>query len=409
MSLVPQIEQTALTPNRQTSITWDIEEGVVTEEVFFLKRAGNQLFPSASAAVERLASGIWVLAPLTSFPTLHEQSASHAFTLRLSQFTAASIVKEITLYRPLTELSGIGVAAAANTAGDHWFTKRVGAGATWSTAISAGPQPTLPTANYPLDRVMRSTITPDAMTGYILRVKLPGAAFQTPDTLIGFQFGGEIHGSSATPHTGFGLFEVVLRGDGRALLFEWIDAAWTQVASWQFQTPKESAENVLMLRVLPHFPRYLEFLTTTAGIDPLFTQSARLGAAALLDRGPENTAVGAYVHEVTNRGEQAFGAEIGTLHPITGPGRICIDVRRDLRANWSISRLAYPATGTLTDRPFVVPYNPTVEHVLRVSVLGYNFFAGTFQATSMSAVLQTAAGVALSAGAESFTLRGTAQ
>jgi hypothetical protein len=402
-----QLQEAAVTPGRTTSFQFDYPETVLTEPYLFQQRQGHQITPASTSNVHRLASGVWALTPINQFQ-LREQTASQALIMRLSEFSAAGVVVENPFQRALTEFLNIGNSGDVASSGDWVMSKRITAGATWQNTISTTAAPTLPSANYPLDCVAVCKTTDPPQMGYQFKFVCPGAPLACPDVVAAIRFGGPLYGSSYSTQD-LGWFFCTFTGDGRALLFERVSGAWSQVAEWRYNAARDAPTNAQIHRITPHFGRYIEFLTGSAGMG--FPGVGRITNEAILDlarqRQSPSNALGVYVHEVTNRGNQAFGNGPGSLYPITGPGQVAIYIRRDLLCSWQVSRIAYPASGTLTDKPFVLPYQVGSAHIVRLNVMGLDWWADdATKATSMSAVAQAADGSALTPATESFTYHG---
>jgi hypothetical protein len=399
----------ALTEGRRTTVTWGLTEEVLAEPSFVMRRAGRQMSPTALSTVERLASGVWILSPVAGRSEIHELSAAQASTLRLADVNAASTFTEVPTNRALTELTGIGAAAGVATSGDYFFTKRVAAGASWNATVPGGPSaPTLPSTNYPMDRVLVSKAWHAAQTSYQFTLLAPGTAVASPDWLATFYFGGPLIGDSTAAHTGYGQFALSLAGTGRARLNEWIDGAWALVNEWRFQQIGQGAVSAIALRIIPHFPRFIEFRTiTTAFDDGLLNELAAIGKLAIKGARQDPSGVTAFVHETANRGPLAAGASAGGLLPITGIGPVALDVRRDLALRAQIHRIQYPASGTITDGAFTLPVGVAGDRVAKLTLLGYDYYLDDVTAaTQFTAVMQTAAGGSLTTASETYTLGG---
>jgi hypothetical protein len=391
----------SLTPDRAVSVTWDIPETFLAEQHFQKRRAGGQILPASKSNVMLLSSGCWILKPLNlDMNPTHELTAGSVGMVRLADSTAISTVAEVPQFRNPTELSGISADAGVQSTGDYFFTKRVTSGTSWNSSLAGGDtQPTLTTTNYPMDRVLAAPTsgTYDAMTGYLLRWVMPGAHTASPDSIMSFYFGGSVLGGTGFAHTGYGRFCLNVSGDGRCVLFEWIDAAWSQVADWRFAGAGWMPHGMGSLAIIPHFPRYIEF--RSAWTENPHTMLDMLVASALAAiRIEQGDGLRTFLYETTNRGADAFQANgTGPVRPITGAGNVMFDVRRDLRLSWQVNRLCYPASGTLTDRPFTVPGQVTDggsggnPHILRVDPLSWNYSAdGVTQLTSVTFQAQDA-------------------
>lgn len=398
-----------LTEGRRTLVTWGLTEEVLAEPSFVMRRYGRQMSPTAISNVERLASGVWILTPIGGRSEIHELDALQADTLRLADVNAASTFTEVAMNRRLDELTGIGAAGTVAATSDYFFTKRVAAGASWNATVPGGPtQVSLPTANYPMDRVLVAKNPHDAQTSYQFSLLAPGTAISSPDWLATFYFGGSLIGVSTAAHTGYGAFALSLAGTGRARLQEWVDGAWTLVNEWRFEQVGQGAISAISVRIVPHFPRHIEFRTiTTAFDDGLLNELAAIGKLAIKAARNDTSGVTAFVHDVTNRGALAAGPSANELLPITGIGPVALDVRRDLACRVQIHRLQFPSSGTLSDGAFTLPVGVVADRLAKLTLLGYDYYPdGLTAGTSFSGVLQTAAGAALATAAETYTLGG---
>jgi hypothetical protein len=380
--------EAGLTARRQTRVTFDHPETAATESVFAMRRLGHHLVPESVSNVKRLSSGVWILAPINEFHLKHESSGAHAYTVRLTDVDAPSVLKEIPLQRTLSgELTGISPGALVASAGDHHFVKRVTAGATWANALTpltgSLSSPVPPTGNYPMDRVLQSKANHAPMTGYALELFLPHAEGQNADWIGIFSFGGEIDTA------GYGRYALMFRGDGRCKLVEWINGAWVEQHEWQYGRFEQGAGNIILMQIIPHFPHYIEFTSAATGSGSShFEQILALSQLNYRLRAGWSDAGSVYLHQTTNRSALQYGTGPGFLRPITGEGKIAFDLRRDLRARVQINRLGYPATGTLTDAPFQIPYGYGTAHIARAQLIGYNYYNGATVATAAAIKLQ---------------------
>jgi len=220
----------SLTPDLGISIDLDRPASVQQEPFFAKQRMLFEIREPVLTNVEQLASGVWILKPQnTSLTTLHETTDGQATIVRLSQFVHPLEIQEIPVQRKWSELPNIDAESVVSTQGDHFYIKRLPAPpATWDIGIiSSTPVPTLPTTpNYPLDTVLNHQGALDpADQGYILRWIHPAHPQEFVDYVMSFGFG-----SPLLPG-GYGQFELVFGGDGRAFLFEYIGTplAWVLV------------------------------------------------------------------------------------------------------------------------------------------------------------------------------------
>jgi hypothetical protein len=406
--MASSFDASAITGKRDTLVTLDYSEDVVVEPAILLRRRGNKIFPESSSGVQRLASGIFILSPLNDLAIVHESSKAHAFIVRLSNWHASSVVVEVPMQRLLSELTGIGASSDVAATGDWFCTKRIAAGATWNNTIAGDGGPLIANPNYPMDLLATapaSGLFPENQ-GFLLKFIIPGVGLLAADNLLNFRFGGPISAG------GYGEYTLSVNGRGEFILYEKIAGAWSEVNRWQAVDGKDMGGTGLIIRIIPHWPRFIELRTFSGYAASMSTQELSEGNffASIVEQGGHSK-LDPFIHEVKNRGDAAFGPN-GLLTAITGQGTCSISVRRDIRAYWQVSRLAYPsvndtpaATGTLTDRPFVLPYGVSNAHITRLHLLLYNTVLedGT-KFTDLTGELQTSAGGALTPGSEVYQL-----
>jgi len=386
----------SLTPGRDVTITLDHAEEVLAEPFFSISRERFEIREPVLDDVIQLQSGCFILKPLNDLDAVHETTVGQSGTLRLSEFNAAACVEEIPRQRQYSELTGLSPSGAVASTGDYWCTKRVAAGASWAQEINyALAKPTLPgTLHYPLDRVLEhqqtlvDLLTSFQDTGFLLRWEAPGSASDLADWHFVFYFGGELFGRPAYPVKGYGLFALAVGGQGRALLFERIEDAWEQVADFQYAAAATVPGRGHVLRIIPHI-RYIEFKSQIHDrVEPnMLLNQSRLSAFS-----GRIVAADTFTYEAKNRAEIPNPFP-GRAPSMTGGQYVALDVRRDLRLTWQINRLLYPASGTLTDRPFVVPHDPDVsDHALEVVPHGFltTVVLGSIEASRVTVEAQDA-------------------
>lgn len=417
-----QIRSTHPTPERTVEVTFNYSEDLVTERSFQMRRTSAQMRPKPENKVNviQLATGHWILKPEQDLSLVTEKASLHAYQLRVSQCGVAPHVSEIVQQRKYTEFTGIGAAVGVASSGDYYMVKRIAAGDTWNQVVTSGqPAPVLPSANYPLDRVMVGPMDgaiPEGNTGWLLKIRVPGAAGQTPDFFAGFRFGGEQLGvSSSSTHTGYGLYYVALAGDGLALLHEFIDSVWKVVARWQWGSPRDTPILMLVLRIIPHGDRSIEFSTFNAGLYANALQVVTESAMHLFRANlQESEARGVLAYTAQNHDAVAAALRAnGAPLTVTGPGYVAVDIRRDLRAAWQVSRLVYPSSGDLWCEPFQIPYGYLNAHPIAITPFGNEISQGSTALALIAPEIVTASEVVandklpLVPATETYTLGGT--
>ncbi len=406
-----------LTPFGGTTVTFDIAENNLVEPFICHRREAAQMRPDRKDVIDciRLKSGPWILRPVQGVGLAHEDSDSHAYTLRLSAFSAASSVVEVPHSRVYSELPDIGSGGGVATTGDYFLTKRIAAGATWQNVIS-GPLPLndelAGDLNYPLDHLVRSIATHDAMTGYLVKLWAPGGVMSTPDWAFAFEFGGELYGPGTTPHSGFGRFQLGISGNGQMVLYERVDEEWQEVGRWRGFEFGELLSQGVLVWIFPAWPSHLEIATTLAmeenvTLIELLTYVAEL--AILAGRG--DFRLSTFVYHTTNRGDQAVANGPGYLAPITGPGQCSFWMRRDLRGLFQINRIGYVDEGVIQDKAMTLRAGVLDAHIVRANLRGYNFIDDEAEGaqTELEAELEGwdgTAGTPLAPATESITWKG---
>lgn len=408
-----QVRAAQPTGDRTVTVSFNHSESVVTERAFLHRRTSAQIRPRPANVSNLLqtAHKHWILKPEQELSLTHEKGDLHQYQLRRSACAVASHVEEITFHRKFTELSGVGAHADVATSGDYYMLKRIAASESWNQVVVSGPAPpSLPTAHYPLDRVCVGPTTgplPEENTGWLLKIRVPGAAGQTPDFFAGLRFGGPQIGGDPN---GYGLFYLAFGGDGHALLYEFIEGAWSNLAGWRWGAPADTPTLLLVCRILPYGSKWIEFSTLNAGSTALNLELINPSALHGLRGNPsESQASGVYAYTATNRIPLAdqLRDEFGPF-PVTGPGMVAVDIRRDLRAMWQVSRIVYNQNGLLDDEPFQVPYGYEDAHVLTIDTEGeaVSLNALSDAATIGQGIVENGGGV-LTSASENYTLGGT--
>lgn len=405
-----QLRQSALTPYRSSQVSFDIPETLPQEIPVHFHRGGSELQPSETSGVSRRTSGVWTLTPLNGFggPYGPETSQYAAGIIRATELTLAPGTVEVPRSRAVTELTGVSASADVIAQGNWYLEKRHASSGTWASTLTGVP-PIYLIPLYAVDRIFQTAgagYDPD--TGYLVNVTVRGPALTHTDYLFGFEFGGPILAAGA--HTGYGRFYVTFTGGGQAQLYEYIDGAWQSQGKWRYGAPKDTPGLKINIQILPHAPGFLEIQTFTTGAQPsLIAALAQHAVDAIKIAQGDTSGASHFLHSVINRSDKAFNAQ-GLPLSMTGRGGVAFDCRRDLFVTVQISRLIYPATGTLTDKPFTLPYGYGTNHIVRPFVDANNFQVDAGDpgsiVTSASSVLQTAAGAALAAASESHTWRG---
>lgn len=391
-----------LTADRAIVVEFDRPGEVQVEPYFAKRRSLFEIQQPILNDVEQLASGTWILKPQnTSLATLHEETAGQATIVRLSNFVHPTAIQELPLQRSHSDLTGVTPSGAVSATGDHFMVKRVAAGDSFSMDIGC-PRglPTLPTTpHYPLEHVLNFSNGQDvANQGYIIRWIQPGHGQELIDYVWAWTFGGDLTAG------GYGNFTLVITGDGRALLYEWIADAWTLVDDWRYAPAELVPGAPHTLRIIPHV-RWIEFKTNVNDKNPI-------AAPVFAQRRPtlygQQTSLHAHLYETRNRSGLPTLAN-GGAYSVTGAGQTCFAIRQDILLRWQIAKVTYPASGTLEDDIFTVPNVNFSSHVLAVRVFDMVLvdpLTLTPHGASSAIIINAITGATLAPGSETWLLGG---
>lgn len=362
----------AVTPDREVEVHFDVDENVLTAPPFSLRRYAGQIvhddqaFPAASN-VELLSSGYWILRPLQSeLDRLHESTIMPTATMLLSEFNAIDAVKQEPLYRTPVEIPGIvgGMGIFLAISGDDlFFTTRWPAGTT-RAGLSAvmRPAPTQDSLNMELDPVMEAKIPSVPDQGYLLRWQCPGTQRHAPDNLFNFFFGGPLLDD------GWGEYCLTFHGTGACKLWEYSEDAWHRRRIWRYCLPEQVMAHSHSMRILPHRRRYIEFRSEVNAVaEVLYFWNFKKPEPYQAPR--QDSTVQLYVVNPSKTGQPELDPNY-----VTGFGYVRFDVRRDQRLIWQVSRLQYPPTGTLADHSFGIPCFADENALIKIRVDGFRLF-----------------------------------
>lgn len=418
-----QLQAAAITPGRQTTVSFDIAETVSAESGFHMGRRGRDLQPQAVVRMLKLVGGAYILEPVNHLGKNAEKAEFGESVIRQSDFLLPSGWGEVPRARKRTELTGITASANVVTSGDYWQRRRVVGGQSWGTPLTGTAPPAeittelIPDPSYTIDRMMR-TKNPDHQpdTGYLIRLILNGTPMVQGDFAVGFEFGGHVIGSPVQGFRGFGKFYLALTASGKAFLREEYQTPgdilrWHAVSSWQYASPRDFPNAILTMEIIPHAPGRIAFISgiTPLGSGPLSTAILAFQEVIRAEHG-DFSHMGFHTHVVNNR-PAAANILGGVPRSTTGAGPISVDFAQNALPNIQVSRLRYPASGSITDRPFTLPYGYGDAHPVRVRLDGYNYQTdpgnGGTIVTGLAGILTDHQGGALTAGAENIAWRGT--
>ena len=355
------MSNSALTPGRTLSVTYDVPETVLLEDAWAAGRKAAEIAPgpdgSTRVGVWQWASGCYTLFPVQkNLHLLRERTnglvipqANWSLLTYLTAAAATAIPALVAVDQwkqdgtiPLVTYSG-GVQAT----GDPFLTKRIQGATSYAPPSDALDLPPADTSNVVMDRCGVSTITFPADEAFCFRWFCPGGPHEHPDGIVSFYFG---------------QYALYLDGSGRAHLWENPTQAsgaanWLLRESWQYCLPTQVANVEHCLLAFPHKGPHGESLIDFSG--NALDVAAPAGGAASPDA--PRSALGDKVYRA---GPLAYFAvpDPAPGH-VTMPAPVRYDTRRDLRVRVQISRLGYSTRGTIQDYPAALPEQTSAQAV----------------------------------------------
>jgi hypothetical protein len=361
----------APTPNRRTVARFNIPQPLAIRKPWQFRRTAHELagggiragvgtatadspatLAPVSSGVHFLPGGGWALSATATDYLFEDLNDA---IIKSPDVDLAPGMQTVKLFRDLSDLVNVGMAAGAVVSGGEAFLKGVAAGLGWDVAVLAADgaaylAPNLLGMLLPLDRVAAGKVNYDPNTGFALLFAPPGS-FWGSQAFLRFYFGGP---ADVTPReaTG-GEFCVTFFGDGDALLQE-RDASTPDDPQWQDRmrfpwTSSDRAPDTLhTLYLRPYGYDRIAFETRATGKTGGSTVYGPHIPLGILQPGSRG-------HSVYQDKPEDTGHE-HTL-TITGSGAFRVDIARNYRAPWGIARLKHATSGVLVDDPFSIPNN----------------------------------------------------
>lgn len=271
--------------------------------------------------------------------------------------------------------SGIGYSSDKAAQSDRGYRKRVVAGDDWddpayvlSADQSAFPGPATSEDLAPLDRMLASTVNHDPRDRLVFQFHVPGAPNDRFTGLAVCYFCGPAGRSGA--ETGFGQYALKLHTSGLAVLYERCDPGdgtpvWLE--RWSFHYSDFPAAGHAF---------YIDIASDTSQDGSGSFTGTKICFAA--QRGPN-------LFRDTTNDERWKDLQNGTTASMrtqvynvprkdrlpTVQSLVRIDVRRDVRAKYSVSQHVYPESGLLVEDSFSVPFHPNGSPVAQLEWYGY--------------------------------------
>ena len=385
----------ATTPHRKTHVRFDVDEKVALEPVFWYERDGEQIRPVYDASGQatqgvffKQAIG-WQLAAFQSHPAnQHENNtATNALTV------PSGWVSENT-FSPSTDYGGVTYSPSV-APGDPYYQvllqagkNRSGAEYAFSSDASAMPSPNV-NPNSPIYRVAIGNTVDDPMSGRAFSFFAPPNAANAPDVLCEYYFMGPIGLANqllgykaANKYVATGYYCISFDGIGNATFWQYLGTIgsstklWVAVGLLGYCDPSQVAGHGHRFEVSTFNNDYVESasgLNVVGSIVFRFSTLDKSGASAPTSPWQTNLKDGG------GRGQgtfQQYGSASGAVAstsigssgityktviykaPATSPvsEKVRVGVRGDQDVLFQHAVYQYFASGTLKDRPFIVPF-----------------------------------------------------
>lgn len=374
-----------VTPNRHSRLLLDTPVPALDRPSWSVRRYAAQMHrarteAATTARVSLQPGDAWTLAPVNGNSSGFLTSEWSEDVVPDSDVELGANWSSIDSYVSPASLTGMGAGVNLIGSGSPVFTKRVPAGGDWNSSlladVAALPQPTLASAVVPMDRVLVGKVTYPANCGWLLKFTLAETG-NLPDTLATFYFGGN-NVTKPANRTG-GQFCLTLLGSGAAELREYNGSEWLtrHTFPWRLQAAGGNVSHHFIV-IWPYSRDTIAFR--------LVDMDAYLGGAGGFTVGSLIASLvghlaGNRLRDASFYRNRASLTGYAGVSAITGPGTIRLDVRRDLRAFFQVTRLRPPTNGTLTDLPFRIPFPVPAGTGLAVT-------ARTFRPTDTNVTVQ---------------------
>ncbi len=245
--------------------------------------------------------------------------------------------------------------------------KQVSAGASWERCLTEDsksfPGP-LSGESVFLDRVAVSSFPLSAGQSLFFRFYVPSGPFHITDKVISLYFCGPC--SSGSDIEGYGQYALIFLGNGEAHLYERGQVPLKKESRWVLRSGFRYCESSQVGSRLH-----------TLLIRPFFEGSVHSGIRGIIfvtsggDAGPGKEVVALKYYSKVRSGNTYV------YTPVTCGHRVCfqemplrVDIRRDLRVLFQVSKASYFSEGVLQDDPFSLPFYPSSGHHMRLEWFG---------------------------------------
>lgn len=383
MSSIPASHH--VTPNRVSHIRFDVPDQALVQPPFSMIRMGNEIArgPDSEISFVRYLQNIgWELeAYQVSLGFKHERSEAVAGNQLPSAglMTVAASHVEVPLFAKPVDLNGSDPSwydANVVDSGDVFIQKRVGAGDSFEQRLSsdqsAFPGSTDPNGdNVAMDRVAKGNN--HNLEPVIFSFIAPTSLASAPHKFAHFYFTGPA--GSGNKWRGKGQYEINFYGDGKCILKEKVrfdgesNDEWFPVHTFQYAPAYSVGGQAHRIEIRPVAMGILVYAPYGAicfdvKVDTQASYSAGPGLMASgYTRKPGRTSQSTYIlsRTATRKSSSPPAVEVA-------PTRV--DIRRDKRVPFQVTKLVYRTSGHLIDDPFSLDFWPTAELDLTVALFG---------------------------------------
>lgn len=345
----------SVTPNRATTVTLDPPANVLIEPVMAQQRSAAEMARGPQSAADGLwlapRSG-WIIAPAQrKIGDLHLSAGLQSSILGPSDGTTPAAWSQEPRFGQL-DAPGIDYSVEASLTGDLFWVKEVASGEDWSSSscrleadATAFPGPDFSDQLIPVDRVFASIASHGPDEGLVVRIDVPGAKAEASAVIAAVLFCGPAGLASG----GIGQYCLALSGDGDARLYESTGTGWTLAASHPWSARQRISGSAHFVHIHP----------TTKTLDPSLAGVILFEFESSKEAAPAASAAGAYLPP--NGDIRQWAVPVASGGGAAQPSAWRLEVRRDLRLGWQLSRLTYPCQQVLVDDPLVLPYWPSSD------------------------------------------------
>ena len=365
---------------RKTHVRLDPPDAVVLEPIIAQERTAFDMVRGVGASQTNAwlkPEAGWQLESLQRrASTVSELTALSSAIFGPSDLTTPAGFVQAPAFRQESDLPGVTYAGDVQSTGDLFYQKQVAAGDSWDAAAyrlaadqAAYPSPTAGAEDAPMDRVAVGTAALGDRSDLFLRFVVPGGKLRAPDHVLTFFFAGP-------PMFGLGQWAIAFGGDGFADVYEKaLDGTWAEIERLVY-SPAHQVGRV---------PHLVHIAPQTVLNNPKLSGMILFEFTLAKSPASATNAYGRFVPP----GAEAKQAVISITKNLlsVSPTPVRIDIRRDLRVAFQVSRAAYRNSGSLTDDVFSASFFPTSAQPLLLawdadapggcSVTGHLLDAGT--------------------------------